>query len=76
MPSFDDVLKLEKYKNDTPEQQKRVRDLYFKKHIAPKVMERGDDPARIRNLFERKYAKMQSPGGSVLEGTRKAIGML
>ena len=74
MPSFDDVLKLEKYKNDTPEQQKRVRDLYFKKHIAPKVQAKGDDPVRIRNLFERKYAKMQSPGGSVLEGTRKAIG--
>jgi len=74
MPSFDDVLKLEKYKNDTPEQQKRVRDLYFKKHVAPKVLAKGDDPVRIRNLFERKYAKMQSPGGSVLEGTRKAIG--
>lgn len=74
MPSFDDVLKLEKYKNDTPEQQKHVRDLYFKKHIAPKVQAKGDDPVRIRNLFERKYAKMQSPGGSVLEGTRKAIG--
>ena len=74
MPSFDDVLKLEKYKNDAPEQQKRVRDLYFKKHIAPKVMERGDDPVRIRNLFERKYGQPQSPGGAVLEGTRKAIG--
>ena len=53
MPSFDDVLKLEKYKNDTPEQQKHVRDLYFKKHIAPKVQAKGDDPVRIRNLFER-----------------------
>ena len=74
MPSFDAVLESEKYKNDTPEQQKRVRDLYFKKHIAPKVQAKGDDPVRIRNLFERKYAKMQSPGGSVLEGTRKAIG--
>ena len=53
MPSFDTILESEKYKNDAPEQQKRVRDLYFKKYIAPKVMERGDDPARIRNLFER-----------------------
>ena len=65
MPSFNDVLKLERYKNDTPEQQKRVRDVYFKKHIAPQVRERGDDIAHVRSVFERKYAKMQSPGGSV-----------
>jgi hypothetical protein len=53
---FARIANSDKYKADTPEQQKRVRDLYFKKYILPQVMERGDDPIRIRNLFERKYA--------------------
>jgi hypothetical protein len=52
---FARIANSDKYKADTPEQQKRVRDVYFKKYILPQVRERGDDPVRIRNLFERKY---------------------
>ena len=61
MPSFDTISESEKYKNDTPEQQKHIRDLYFQKYVAPKVDEKGGDPAHIRNLFERKYAGEQMP---------------